>query len=299
MVVLRLKGGLGNQLFQYATGRAIANRTGSELVLDITHYRADRSRQTNRNFQLSHFDIAAEVFSDDSRGVFDGVHEKIATIGSEWAPSATVLFLGTYSETEPLRFDPRVLELPGDVSLIGYWQTERYFQEFDDLIRTELSVTHEQAGGNERWGRLIENSNSVSVHFRRGDYESFDWTLPTDYYSMALDRFAQSHSEIDVFVFSDDIEWVKNSGHDSLESDHLDVNTHFVDTNDGSTAYEDLRLMRQCDHNVIANSTFSWWGAWLNENENKTVLAPPKWPGFEVDASELDVVPARWTILRW
>ncbi|WP_192812428.1 alpha-1,2-fucosyltransferase [Halorubrum sp. T3] len=201
-----------------------------------------------------------------------------------------------YVEDQSLTFDPNVPNLPGNVTLDGYWQSERYFTEFTETLRREITVRNPVSGENQRWYDLISDTGSVSVHVRRGDYVDLGWALPPSYYRNALNQIQDETDVTDLFFFSDNIDWIRTNQKD-LVPDHSDTNVHYVECNDGETAHEDLRLMRACDHHIVANSSFSWWGAWLDNSETKIVIAPDYWVHDPVN--HLDIIPDRWDTVSW
>ena len=297
MVSVILRGGLGNQLFQYATGRAHALRTGSDLSIYLSRLQHDSgSDVAKRSLQIDAFELPVEyVGGGPTFSVGGWSFERISRIVASIDQSLAVRLFNLYVEDQTLTFDPVVLELPGDITLDGYWQSERYFDEFAETLRHEISVSDPVSGVNRQWYDRISSANSVSVHVRRGDYVSLGWALPPEYYRDALNRIRSDTGATDLFFFSDDMDWVRT--HKSALVADNDYEVHFVECNDGETAHEDLRLMRSCDHHVIANSSFSWWGAWLDDSETKHVVAPDYWVHDSVE--QLDIVPDRWTTVGW
>jgi hypothetical protein len=189
-------------------------------------------------------------------------------------------------------YDCRILNTPKNVYLDGYWQSEKYFREIKDVIRSEFQVKYPQDTKSQEIGKVISSTQSVSVHVRRGNYasnprvNSHHGTCAVEYYQECAKTIEGKLSSPHYFVFSDDIAWAKVN---------LDFHypTTFVDHNDPSHDYEDLRLMSMCRHHIIANSTFSWWAAWLNANPDKIVLAPRQWlndPAIDTR----DLLPSNW-----
>ena len=283
-VIVRLEGGLGNQLFQYATGRTIALATGRDLLLDTSAYREDRLR----SYQLDRFAIAARPLR---RGDVPYLKLRRSRLGA---------ILPRRSRVEIVReaFPARVPVWPeapvddaGTPYLIGYWQSERYFAPIADTIRREVRVNAAPEGRNARLLDEIAASDAVAIHVRRGDYVSnpaataYHGLCGLDYYRAAIRRLAGSVPRPHCFVFSDDLDWVRAN----LDTGHP---TTFVGHNT-DTPWEDLRLMAACRHFIVANSSFSWWGAWLGEWPGKQVIAPARW--FQADhGGEGEIVPAGW-----
>ena len=185
-------------------------------------------------------------------------------------------------------FDASVFSLKGSFRLVGWWQSEKYFLDIEPAIRRELRIRPEHLKNTDRVLETMRRTRAVSVHFRRGDYvglEKFEMQNPFDYYSRALDDMASHVENATFFVFSDDIAWVKNH----WKTSHRTV---CVSENGVLSNLEDLHLMQNCEHHIIANSTFSWWGAWLNPSASKRIIAPQRW--FNDDHDYSDAVPASW-----
>lgn len=286
MIFVRLKGGLGNQLFQYAAARRLALVHGVELRLDITPL----EDSPNRSYQLGVFSISSAVATPSevaarlgSRGIFHWPRRSRMPCVRETA----------------FRFDPSILDAPDEIYLDGYWQSERYFEDAAAVIRSEISFRSPPAGPNaEMYEEIKSTPASVSVHVRRGDYVSQPeaqrvlGTCDPEYYSAAaaylLKHLADQNGAGDArfFVFSDDPGWVR-------QNLRLPGRMTVVAHNGPETAYEDLRLMSGCQYHIIANSTFSWWGAWLASDLNKVVIAPKRW--FRApEYSDKDLIPSRW-----
>jgi hypothetical protein len=250
-----------------------------------------------RSLYLDTFDLPAEYVEGETNQNFSSsIRKRLPRIIASVNQQLATRIFGLFIEDKSLRFDPRVAKLPGNVTLDGYWQSERYFDGFTQVLRREITVCDPVSGKNQRWYNLINSTDSVSVHVRRGDYVSLEWALPPTYYRNALDYISCSSGATNLFFFSDDMDWVR-ANREELVPDHSDYDVHYVECNDGETAHEDLRLMRACDHHVVANSSFSWWGAWLDGSETKHVVAPNYWVHDSVD--NLDIVPDRWHTSSW
>jgi hypothetical protein len=298
MVVVTLKGGLGNQLFQYSTGRAIALRTGTELQLDLSeigNYRGPNV--TDRPLHLNIFDFPANyVDYTEKNNLQRAIYEKLGSMLWLVSKDAAVKIAGVYKDDQTYKYDQRVNELPGDMHLKGYWQSEEYFKSYDEKIREEVSIPDPPVGKNREWYEQICDTESLSVHVRRGDYVNLDRALPPEYYRKAFRKMVEIAAISDVFVFSDDMKWVREHRQELIPHD-AEFDLNYVECNDGSTAHEDLRLMRACDHHIVANSTCSWWGAWLDESDSKRIIAPNYWIRGRTD--NLDIVPDRWQKVGW
>ncbi len=293
MIIAALKGGLGNQLFQYAVGRSLSLLRRTDLKFDVTWYEDPDTRAglTPRRFELDKFKIAAGRASNE-----DIARVRSAAGGGSLSRLTGLLRRGPPSqlirEKKYFAFDRQVLEAGPNAYLDGYWQNERYFEGCAPTIRDDLKPSSPALGANDTLLSEISNSESVGVHIRRGDYTSAGSEphshvlLTAEYFSTAMRRMAATLREPKFFVFSDDHQWArKNLGEDF----HL----RYVEHNDVDDAAEDLRLMSACRHQVISNSTFSWWAAWLNTYALKKVIAPARWfVGDTFDISGL--MPKSW-----
>lgn len=287
MIVVQLSGGLGNQMFQYALGRSLAIRSSSSLRLDATNYVEYR----DRSFELNRFPIRARLashvelqrckgFGLFGRVVMPTLEKLIPSLGIQVVWETTT------------GFDETVLSRKGNLYLIGYWQCEKYFSEFAKEIRAELTMAGDLAVQDAAIADLIRSETSVSLHVRRADYVSDKATssvlgpLDADYYHAAMSLVGSRVRGPHFFVFSDDPTWTRCN----LRFDHP---VTFVTHNGPGRGAFDLHLMSLCRHHIVANSTFSWWGAWLNSNPTKLVVAPARW--YRDDGRDSsDLVPADW-----
>lgn len=285
MIVTRIIGGLGNQMFQYAAARALSQRINVPLKLDLTGFEAYKLHA----YGLNNFNIV-ESLAELSNYV---IGEPVSMLGKINKLIGLRTRLQIYRENG-LAFNAQILELSSHTYLDGYWQSENYFLTAEKQIRNDFSFKVVPDAVNQECLDHIKSVMAISVHIRRGDYvsnpvvNSVHGVCDLDYYQRAV-KFLRSylHSEdLHFFVFSDDPAWVKQ---------HMDFGpaSTFVSHNNTSKNYEDLRLMSACRHHVIANSSFSWWGAWLNPRQDKVVIAPKKWFQSE-DLDSSTIVPANW-----
>lgn len=287
MIVVKIIGGLGNQLFQYALGRTIAYKKNTTLKLDITSFKT----YNLHNYALSNFNIAEKIATEEE------IQRLICPSGMRGLQSKLIQASKPYYNRSCVKeldfnFEPNIIKVSSNVYLDGYWQSEKYFEDIEDIIRNEFVVTSPQEGLNRELGNQIESCESVSIHIRRGDYVSNSHTNKThgtcdmDYYLHSIKYLTKTVKTPHFFVFSDDIEWARLNL-------MLPYPVTFIDNNGPEKNYEDLRLMTQCKHNIIANSSFSWWGAWLNKNPEKIVLAPEKWFN-DSSINTDDLIPDGW-----
>jgi hypothetical protein len=272
MIIVRLIGGIGNQLFQYAVARHLAEIHKTILKIDLSGF----GNYKLRKYYLSPFNIQENFATLEEIKVL-GVYKQEAT----GRLIARILkkppkLAPTHILEKHFHFDPEILRLPDGVYLDGYWQSEKYFKDIEDIIRQEFTVKTSQDSKNKELSELIASCESVSLHIRRGDFVSNFKTkrvhgiCDLDYYSRAVKQITQTVNTPYFFVFSDEPEWAR----DNLK---LSYQIKIVDHNGVDKSHEDLRLMSQCKYHIIANSTFSWWGAWLNARPEKIVIAPKKW----------------------
>jgi hypothetical protein len=302
-------------MFQYAIGLAISTLQNEELRIDTSYFQANHAEK-HRVFGLDHYDISAEALHTEQQvntTFFAGKYgRKIANRLHDQLPIASQLLFDYYSEVTPQYYDkylnnqtslvhnygpflfnfyPPMLNLNGDIFLDGYWQTEKYFNmsPVKEKIYEEFSLRKELTGKNKKAADSIQQNPSVGVHIRRGDYVREGYALSRDYYRKSMDMITNKYTNVTFYLFSDDIDWVK-------ENITFSENIKYITNNDVTEGYKDLKLMSLCDHNIIANSTFSWWGAWLNQNDQKLVIAPSIWfKGIHTDKT--DIIPERWHIV--
>ncbi len=282
LVTVAIYGGLGNQMFQYAAGRALALRTGCRLQLDTRHY------DSHQAFRYGLGDFNIEAIIGTSRTLPPNKQRR-------WKYLAWRHFSNRHRllRERGLGFHPSVANAYGSLYLKGYWQTERYFEDASDIIRRELSCAKPATGKNAELIDELSQTDSIAVHVRRGDYVSnpkcnaFHGTCSPAYYRGAVAQILEATGrDHTVYLFSDDCHWAR-------ENIKLPCNIRIVDHNDMMTAHEDLRLMSLCDHQVASNSTFSWWAAWLNQNPKKIVIVPKQWFA-DPSAVDTDIIPSDW-----
>lgn len=291
MIIVKLMGGLGNQMFQYAAGRHLSHLLGTELKLDISEFENDPLR----NYALGAFNIVEHFASPEE--VLSLTNEKrhmVARLAKRLLPSF-LISQPTHIKERYSHFDKSILALSDNVYLNGYWQSEKYFLDVADIIRKEFTVKFQQTGKNFERAKVITSCEAVSIHVRRGDYITDEHRNKThgvcsaEYYLRCVDNVKQYIENPVFFVFSDEPDWVR-------ENLNLPYRMTIVDHNSEEQSFEDLRLMSQCKHHIIANSSFSWWGAWLNQHSGKVVLAPRQWFCKERQASRNmnDLLPDSW-----
>lgn len=264
MKTIYLKGGLGNQMFQYAYGRSL-ELSGKKILFNTSFFNGARPKiDTPRNFKLNNFNIQTKAeFVNRQSQIIDFINK----------------FL-------------KKLHLKNEG--FGYWQSEKYFQNFRLEIQKEFELKNPLTKESLDWQEKIKKTNnSVSIHIRRGDYiqdqktKNFHGGCNLEYYQKALAEVIQRsrNNNLELFIFSDDITWAK-------ENLQFPYPINFV-SDKQIPDYEEMYLMSQCINNIIANSTFSWWAAWLNQNPNKIVIGPKQWFNSKT-SNEIDILPKTW-----
>jgi len=286
MIIVQIIGGLGNQMFQYAMGRSLSIRNNTELKLDISSF---EDFYKLHKFGLDKFNIQAKIATKEEIDEYiypKGMKRIIRSIDR-----CKPYYKRQLVAEQAFPFDQNIFEINHDTYIKGYWASEKYFKSLEDIIRSDLSVKDTPDYENASLAEEIKNVESVSIHIRRGDYISDPQTnkihglCSLDYYYSAIEDIIKKVKDPYFFVFSNDPKWVK-------ENFSISYPLKLVTINGPEKNYEDIRLMSLCKHHIIANSTFSWWGAWLSTNEDKQIYSPKKW--YNVDYDIKDLLPDSW-----
>ncbi|WNO03726.1 alpha-1,2-fucosyltransferase [Rhodoferax mekongensis] len=290
-VIARIEGGLGNQLFQYAAARSLADRLNCELALDLRGLAENGDRPYQLDLYKTRCVIADTALLDRLPPWRSSRASRVRSRIAQCLPdiySYPVFWPNDFS------YDPRFDCIKRPVFMVGYWQTEKYFSWNRSHLLQDLQL---RVPLNPRHSVLTRMSsvNSAALHVRRGDYVSnpaaaeFHGTCDTAYYMQAVAELKNRQTDVELFVFSDEPEWARAN----LK---FDVPTHVVDCHTPEQGHLDLELMRHCQHHIIANSSFSWWGAWLCESSGQHVYAPQRW-FQDAGTNTSDVIPPRWHIV--
>ena len=284
MIVSRIKGGLGNQMLQYAVGRSLTIKNKLEpLWIDLSWYHHNKKNDPFfRGFELNKLNTKYKTFD----------HEN---------PIWKLRFTNRFKNVNPFKykdiiekeygaFDEAILQSGNNILLQGFFPSYKYFKDIKETLQTEFVPREPINETNSAMLAKIQAVNSVGVHFRRGDYAltGIHGILDRSYYERAIKHVSSGVENIELFIFSDEPEWVEHNL-------HFDFPYHIVNFNKGGSSYFDLELMKNCKHNIIANSTFSWWAAWLNPNPEKIVVAPKHW--LNVDINKMQNIPEEWIII--
>ncbi|MFT5759980.1 MAG: hypothetical protein ACI9LM_004764 [Alteromonadaceae bacterium] len=287
MIIVKITGGLGNQLFQYAIGRALSLKLGCELVLDTSFY----PQQKLRKYELDKFHIAARLATKIEINKSGAGHHIIARLIRKLGLTS-LLYPNYIEELESISFVSAIDQCQAGCYLDGYWQNPNYFQKYKDTLCKDFEPIIPISKPAKKWLDKVLTTDSVSLHVRRGDYiqnahtNSLHGTCSLEYYCNAIAHMKRQVKTPIFYIFSDDIQWCK----DNLS--FID-NANFIDNT--TSAIDDLVLMQNCTANIIANSTFSWWGAWLNPRQ-ENLVAPADW-FCSKERNSLEIYPKSWLIL--
>ena len=292
MIIVKLMGGMGNQMFQYAFGKQLALKHNVKLKLDLTEISNVNlnGNYSVRELGLDNFNIDLTIATKEEIKVYKGTKiSKLINLLLLYSPiKANKLYI-----REPyFHFFKKALIAPKDSYLDGYWQSEKYFSRVRSELINDFTLKSKLSEESKLLSQNIGKQNSVSIHVRKGDYLSIaaNKNLYEDcgpaYYKKSMEKIAGLVNDPVFYLFSDDPEWFKKNVSTTFKVEYV---TH----NRGKDSYQDIYLMSLCKHNIIANSSFSWWGAWLNTYKDKIVIAPKKW--FKNDSKDSsDLIPETW-----
>lgn len=287
MIIVRIIGGLGNQLFQYSCGRALAIKYKTDLKLDLSYLKnIKKNKYTYRTFYLDHFKMTYEIASYKEIMIF--------TIPRFSRYLKLINQLNRYYERNVVRQKNRghsdvIDRCKKDTYLIGTWQSEKYFNKIRDIIKADLRINVSIINTiNRELINLVKRENSVSIHIRKGDYltnksmKNIIANIGLDYYEKSINYIRNKIKKPSFFLFTDDHKW--------LSKNWKIKDCTIVNLNNELSEFYTMSL---CKHNIIANSTFSWWAAWLNENPNKIVISPKVWVIAD-EESMTTIIPPNW-----
>ena len=285
-ITVRMKGGLGNQLFQYATGRALSLHHDVPLKLDVSDVQTTGPMAFCLDALLSSYQVATPAHiaprPSSSRSRYKRMRRDARNSLYYWLGKRPKLI-----EQSDRVYDPRLADQKPPVYLDGYWQTEKYFAAYAQTIRSDIELPGLPSATLPKGDGLTP----ISLHVRRGDYvgNPMHPCCSPEYYENAAAYFARRYEAPVFVIFSDDPAWVRKNIKLPYRVVYMNDQGHYKN-------YEDMALMSRCKAHVIANSSFSWWGAWLNPDPAKKVVAPAQWFG-NVATRELDILPEEWVVL--
>lgn len=267
MIIVQINGGLGNQMFQYALGRCLQLKHNAKVKFDTSVFES-----YFRKYELDIFGLQPEIASPEEIAKLKNYNPKQSKY-LRHLPRFIRRNFETYRQESDKTKPENILKLKNNVYLDGYWQSEKYFKKIEDVIRREFVINTPMNEINKQLADEIQLKNSVSLHVRRTDYITDRPILDIcslEYYHDAINYIVENLENPHFYVFSDDLNWAE-------ENIKFPCAYTLVKNNIEENNYEDMRLMSLCKHNIIANSSFSWWGAWLNNNQHKMVIAPKNW----------------------
>ena len=277
MKVVKVIGGLGNQMFQYAF--YLQQKLYPENIPTLLDIKAFQKYKLHNGYEIENiFKNADNNYATDKdlKKLF-GIYYYFGKLSNKSSK---------YIKQKNFGYDNKYLEMTSGY-FNGYWQSEKFFKNIENDLRSHFGFSDIDNKNRELY-QQIKDKNTISIHVRRGDYINHPvhgGICDLDYYNKAINYCLNNINECHFVMFSNDIEWCKAN----LNID----NVSYVDWNNNNSSYRDMQLMSLCKNNIIANSSFSWWGAWLNENPNKTVIAPNKW--FNDDSiNQKDICPSKW-----
>ena len=292
MIISHIIGGLGNQMFQYASGRALSLERGVPFKLDTQDF---EGYALHNGFELDRiFEVQAPLAEESDIKSVLGWRAHPLFRRRLFRKQLEILRGSRLFVDTQFSSWREIAEVPDHCYLMGNWQTEMYFKKHEETIRSDLSFKRPLVDKNRTVADQIGDSVAVSLHVRRGDIAAnpaslaFHGLCSLEYYKRAVDHITARVANPEFYIFSDDMPWVK-------ENISISHPCHYIDHNKGSESYNDMHLMSLCRHHIIANSSFSWWGAWLNPKEEKIVVAPALWFSAEFDSS--DIIPSNWVKL--
>lgn len=288
MVIVRIWEGLGNQLFQYAFARVYAKKTGQVVKLDSSRIFESlyTERNVERQYALSNFSITLEEAGTQNLEKYNYLERRTVLQKTVFQLAKCGLWRFNFWEESLKKFSPKIKYRCDNRYLKGWFQNEKYFVAYRDIILKEITPKKKIVIPNEL-RQLLNSQNTVSLHIRRGDFKKVGGLLPIKYYADAY-KYMQDHNpDYTYLIFSDDLQWAK-------ENLGFIEHKYFVNSEGKLKDYEELLIMSKCHHNIIANSTFSWWGAWLNNYSDKMVIAPRRWFLKRKKEEDVNIIPNEW-----
>lgn len=282
MVIVKIIGGLGNQMFLYAYAKALQQR-GYEVKIDVSAFETYGLHEYGLDKYNIHLDASTK--EENNKFYKNNIVSKILRrVGLDFSKKI---------QEKSLLFDNKFLSININSYIKGYFQSEKYFNDIREIILNEFTINSDISDyTKELENQIINSKNSCSLHIRRGDFINstninIHGSCDLAYYKKAIQYLEEKVQDVHYFIFSDDIAWVKEN--------LVIENATYIENKEKRIPHEDMYLMHLSQHNIIANSSFSWWGAWLNQNEEKIVIAPKRWfADNELEKQSQDIVCQDW-----
>ncbi len=285
MIIVRMLGGLGNQLFCYAYAKSLQQR-GYDVKIDVSTFKFSKID----SYEFDKYDIDIPISTqEENKKLFNNsfISKVLRRFGIDISEKV---------REKSLLFDEKLLRIDDGSYVDGYFQNEKYFKDIREILLNQIIINQAISNYTKYVKKQIKDrTNSCSIHIRRGDMANetnmkIHGICSLEYYQDAIKYLENKLGKLNYFIFSDDIEWCKSN---------LNISDAiFVDSKEKRIAHEDIYLMSLCEHNIIANSSFSWWGAWLNSNLDKICIAPKAWfADKELQEQSIDIVPESWVRL--
>lgn len=282
MIIVRMVGGVGNQLFCYAYAKSLQQK-GYDVKIDISTFKFNKID----SYEFDKYNIDIPISTQKENEILFN-NSSLSKILKRFG-----IDISNKVREKSLLFDESLLRINDNSYVDGYFQNEKYFYDIREIILEQISINRPLSNFTKSIQKKINSlNNTCSIHVRRGDMANdinvkIHGVCSVEYYNNAIEFLKNKLGEVNYFIFSDDFEWCRSN----LKID----NAIFVESDEHRIAHEDIYLMSLCDHNIIANSTFSWWGAWLNDNESQISIAPMEWfKDKKYQKQSQDIVPNRW-----
>lgn len=293
MIKLILTGGLGNQMFEYAAAKSLALKLNTVLELDL-YALNKKTKGTQRNLELDIFDLDLNISSGWKTRFFVKAFPLVENNKAFFRKH-----FGYFRDASAIVYCSDFENLTDNTILHGHFQNIKYFEKYQEVIRRDFTFKEPLERKNKDIAKIIQKTNSISIHIRRGDYltdndakKNFA-TCTKEYYQKAIEYIKKQVDDPHFFIFSEEVNWAQ----DNLVFENNSV--QFIDWNKDEASFKDMQLMSLCKNNIIANSTFSWWAAWLNTNDKKLVIAPNQWFASGIRNKDLpEFYPIDWIIIE-
>lgn len=293
MIITEITNGLGNQLFQYATAFALAKKKGTDLLIDKSWYETEAASKNNRKFALDKFNINLKFAKLSETTKLKSPKFPFLINSLYWRRQyALPYYKRDFFREQSCLYDSHIFKAKNNVFLSGFFQSEKYFNEFRPILLHDLELNEKPDVDDAHMLKSIQNSNSVCLSIRRGDYlkkenmVAFN-IIGFDYYQKAIAYINERVESPVYYIFTDDTEWLNKN------IDRFEIRNYIIAGSHLDTPHIGITLMKHCKHYITANSTYSWWGAWLNNDSDSIKITPEKW--FLIERlNTIDLIPKGW-----